>query len=480
MFYPVYWALLSLAAFSFYWVLRSAWLSLAIEKWNKFDQAYSHGYIVLALFIYLFIRAFRTIDFTRIKPCYWVIPFQLGASLLFILSVHAGILIFQWSLLPILILMFFVLLFGFNESSKLWFPILFLYFSIPIWGYLIEWLQSLTVVVNTHLLALINIPAYIEAYYVTIPEGTFEVAGGCSGLNFFIVIFSLSSLYGYLNYSTYRTKLILVGVGLLMGLISNWIRVFVIIYMGHITNMKSYLIVEDHSTFGWVLFAVMLIPFFYLAHKLPVWLNDQYVEVHYPDNSGLNVFKLKPLMVSFLCTFLFPLVIHPVASNHTLGLLPSFTGAMIEHQLWFKPDYHGADVSEDRMIVLNGSVIQVSTRIYESQQQGSKELISYNNAMYPNYWKVVGSSKVEGFKFNVIDDSRSESMFLSAFQYSIGGVRVTDSIQAKLLELFKPIMTLQRSSLLLIGTACEDESCDSEKQQILNFIHLNNETIKSL
>jgi hypothetical protein len=47
----------------------------------------------------------------------------------------------------------------------------------------------------------------------------------------------------------------------MLSLASNWIRVFLLIMIGHWSNMQSPLI-ADHGWFGWVLFAGMLVIFF--------------------------------------------------------------------------------------------------------------------------------------------------------------------------------------------------------------------------
>jgi len=52
--------------------------------------------------------------------------------------------------------------------------------------------------------------------------------------------------------------------GTALGLLANWIRIFALIIIGHITEMQSSLM-SDHEFFGWALFAAILFPSIYFS-----------------------------------------------------------------------------------------------------------------------------------------------------------------------------------------------------------------------
>ncbi len=112
----------------------------------------------------------------------------------------------------------------------------------------------------------------VEGVFVyLIGVGTFEVAHGCSGLRYLLVGGqALVLIYGELYLSRLRSRITLFCLGgVAFALLANWIRVFVIIYMGgYETNMQSGLI-EDHENFGWWVFAGTLVPpLYFLARQL--------------------------------------------------------------------------------------------------------------------------------------------------------------------------------------------------------------------
>src|SRR5690606_37229365 len=50
----------------------------------------------------------------------------------------------------------------------------------------------------------------------------------------------------------------------LLGLIANWIRIFLLILIGYQTKMETPLM-ADHETFGWVIFGLLILPAIYFA-----------------------------------------------------------------------------------------------------------------------------------------------------------------------------------------------------------------------
>ena len=50
-----------------------------------------------------------------------------------------------------------------------------------------------------------------------------------------------------------------------LSLLANWVRVYVIIEAGYLTNMQHYLVRVSHYWFGWGVFALALVGFFWLT-----------------------------------------------------------------------------------------------------------------------------------------------------------------------------------------------------------------------
>src|SRR5690606_26272938 len=171
-----------------------------------------------------------------------------------LLAMAGSIGLVQWLLLPALLFAAAFALYGWTALRRLWFPIGFILFAIPMWDPLRLVLQEITTrVVGAALMAL-RVPALIEGNRVELPAGSFEIVEGCSGLHFFMVSGTLACLYGWLWYARLRPTLVLLGVALAAAIVANWLRVFFVIYAGYLTDMRHFLVTVDHYYFGWVLY----------------------------------------------------------------------------------------------------------------------------------------------------------------------------------------------------------------------------------
>src|SRR5690606_33172616 len=121
-------------------------------------------------------------------------------------------------------------LMGWRQVRYFIVPVGLLIFTVPVWDFLSWNLQVITVEINRLLLGLMDIEFRVEGVFVyLIGVGTFEVAHGCSGLRYLLVGQSLAVIYGELNLQRVRSRVIIFLAGVLLALVANWIRVFVII-----------------------------------------------------------------------------------------------------------------------------------------------------------------------------------------------------------------------------------------------------------
>src|SRR5690606_38949096 len=209
----------------------------------------SHGFLVFAISLYLCRRKIKAIFPLAFSPSVLGLAFLSSVSFLWALASAMAVQVVEEFLLPLLLWLCFYSLHGWRQAKLLIVPLGFLYFAIPFWDYLAMPLQLITVAVNEVGFKIAGITAEIQGIFVALPGiGTFEVAHGCSGLRYLVVGLTLTTLFGYLNFSQWRWRIALALLGVLFSLLANWIRVFVIIYVGHETNMESSLI-EDHESF---------------------------------------------------------------------------------------------------------------------------------------------------------------------------------------------------------------------------------------
>jgi len=240
------------------------------ELWTHTERrTYQHGFLIAAIALWLLFRARHRIAAAAGPPSLPLLAAAAAGSLLWAVAFSAGLQAIHFLLWPAILWAAAGAALGWGAARVMFRPFAFLYFALPVWDALMPALQHATVFANRALGSVFGLPMMIEGTFVHIPEGSFEIAGGCSGLNYLIVGLAIAALLGEINGDSPRRRLLLLVLGGGLAILSNWVRVFIIIYAGHVSNMTHYLVRVDHYNFGWVLYAFVLAAFFLIARRLP-------------------------------------------------------------------------------------------------------------------------------------------------------------------------------------------------------------------
>ena len=456
--------------------LQDAVVSL-LQRWNN-HEAYSHGYLVLICSFYLIYAARNKMQISLASPSPLALIGVVGCSLIYFASEQLGIIIIQQMLVPVIILFVMSSLFGLLFGRSILVPLFLLYYAIPFWDYIAYPLQLLTVTINSLFIDLFNITAIIDGVFVTLPGiGVFEVAHGCSGIGYLMVAMMITSLYAVLNLNRLKNQLLLVGMGIFLGLLSNWLRVFIIVYVGFKSNMTSSLI-EDHEMFGWVVFSVAIIPIFIFG---------RYLEKNEDNNDGenditgdieseklLDYHRIKSIIAAlfiFICLVGINKFINiPVsASNKALEVslnekigpwLPLSISAeknLISKMKGYSQSIHKSYLNDEK------SFANFQLYFYPAQREGKELIQNSNQVIDTNRWivesKVKSSLKeIPIFKV-VIREKNSVNKVVVWYSYNVGGRFYLDEVHAKLASLTGYLSNRYDGSLFLLSANCTVD-CD--------------------
>src|SRR4029077_11079903 len=244
------------------------WPSTAvlIQQWSDFvNITFTHGWLILAVCVWLTVHCGRAITAAPVRP--WPL-----AQVALVLAVFAWLVCYRASiqdlhltLFPVLFWLAAAAAFGWPVARVLVFPVAFFCFALPSWAQLGNPLQEITVLAMRLLLSLTGPSAVISGDVIHIPNGSFRIEEGCSGLHFMIVGLAGAALHGEPGRDPWRTRLMELGLMAVLAVLANWVRVYTVIEAGYLTNMRSYLVSVSHYWFGWGVFAVALIAFFWLS-----------------------------------------------------------------------------------------------------------------------------------------------------------------------------------------------------------------------
>ncbi|HET7904016.1 MAG TPA: exosortase A [Candidatus Eisenbacteria bacterium] len=147
------------------------------------------------------------------------------------------------------------------------FPLFFLMLAVPFGDWIIPQLIDFTAFCTVLGLNLTGVPVVREGPYLTVPNARWVVADACSGFRYLVASFALGTLFAYLRLRVWRNRLLLVGLSLLLPILANQFRAYMIVMLGYMSDMKIAVGV-DHLLYGWVLFGALCVLLLWVGVRL--------------------------------------------------------------------------------------------------------------------------------------------------------------------------------------------------------------------
>ncbi len=144
----------------------------------------------------------------------------------------------------------------------------FLIFSLPYYFLLTPFLQDMAVNVVEPLLRLFGIPILVKEYSIAIPRGLFQVEQSCSGAGYLANNLILLFFYSLLSKFNIKQYLLAAISTVIISLLMNWVRILSIVFVAHHWGFDVPFFVKGHQDFGWAVYVVFLVPFFYIFLKI--------------------------------------------------------------------------------------------------------------------------------------------------------------------------------------------------------------------
>jgi exosortase len=440
------------------WVTAPTWQGVT-SVWFD-DGTYSHGLLLVLVCCWLLWRDWRQLRSPAANPDWrWLTPLLL-ISALYQLALVASIDLLQRLLLLPLLLTLVAALGGTGWAKRMLFPSLMLSLAIPLWGLLITPLQWLAVWATGGLLNWLDIPAAIHATHIRIAAGSFEVSEGCSGLRYLLVAAAITLLWGKLYLRDWRITALYLGIGILAALLTNWIRILGLILVGHHTEMQHPLM-DDHNSFGWYIFAAMLIPLFWIGHQLPhAGTRTQ------PQLSASTASSPKPalLLILPLVALGLPALLLTSGADERL-LHPPLPGEgwqlrTPEPTRW-RPDFVGADQQWHLQYGHNQmSPLFLHLYWYGWQRKGTELLGQGNQTRRSQWpWQPLDSDCPPGMACGQWQDPAAGRVMMYGFM--VNGTLTTSVWRAKLSQLLAPLSRRPGAALVLFERDCHHDCAEA-------------------
>ncbi|HEY0941118.1 MAG TPA: EpsI family protein [Steroidobacter sp.] len=453
-----------------------------MHAWQDSDLAtYTHGYLIVAVSVALLIHKclqHGEAGFDAKADWRALLPLAL-LSVLWLVALRTGVQAAHQFLLPILMWLWLYVVLGRRTAVRSAFAFAYLYLAIPLWGATGDLLQWGTVHAVDFMLQVTGVPAYVHDNFVQLAVGTFEIAGGCSGLHFFIVALAIGALYGEVHRDTLATRLRVIALAVALALLSNWIRVYLIILAGHFTQMQHYLVRVEHYRFGWAVFAIVMVLFFILVRRFPVADSSAATSPQRDGESG----ALRPSAVALAFA---ALAIGPAWNSLAAAtpaeipeedeILPAGAGtwsgpqAAADDERW-TPVFAGADVQRSGRYADATSTVHAYAAAYAFQTQG-KELVGYENSVLgPGNQRVLSSTRIEphGALTELLLQDAEGRQALLWYYYRIGKLQTNREAIAQAWYGIASLASIPPSRVVALRAACVPD-CDSARASLNSLL----------
>lgn len=357
-----------------------------VEVWER-SETFAHGYLIVPISAWLIWR--RRALLARIRPRVDLRGLALlglaGASWLLADAGSVNV-VAQYALITMLIAAIWTLLGAAFVRAAL-FPLMFLYFAVPVGEFLIQPLMGVTADFTVAMLQVTGIPVYREGMFFSIPSGDWSVVEGCSGLRYLIASVTLGVLYAYLTYRSWKRRLLFSVAAMIVPVFANSGRAYMIVMIAHLSDMKLALGV-DHYIYGWVFFGLVMLLLFWIGS---FWREDDQPEPQVPSSPApvVAAMPVRPRLQAAIAVLALAGLWPAYASWLESRPLPSLPELQVEPQRGWQPGeaftswaphWVGADRQLRQSFTRAGDTVLLELNYYATQRQDA-ELVNSQNFM---------------------------------------------------------------------------------------------------
>ncbi len=213
------------------------------ERYMGADSYYSHGFLVPFVSLFFIYQQKNRLIQTEQKTSMAGLFVLLIALLLHILGTILYIFSISGFSLFFLVIGLSLFLFGTERFKIIWFPLCFLVFMFPlpmaVIGLVSFPLKIFAAKTGVWIVSLLGVPVYGEGFNIFIPAGHLLVGNPCSGLRSLIAFLALGSVFAYMAPLSTVKKWFLFFLSIPIALLSNIIRVPILILVSHYWGLEA-------------------------------------------------------------------------------------------------------------------------------------------------------------------------------------------------------------------------------------------------
>jgi exosortase A len=455
------------------------------------NETFTHGFLIFPITLWLIWQKKVQLFELAVKPeprLFLLLILILSAWFVsFVVDVQVVQQLCMIALIPVTIW----LLYGRQVVLRLLFPLLYLFFAVPLGQGLIPPLMEFTADFTVFFIKLSGIPIYRDGLAFSLPSGNWSVVEECSGVRYLIASMALGTIYAYTSYQSTMKRTVFILASIIVPILANGFRAYGIVMIGHFSGMEL-AVGADHLVYGWAFFGVVIFLMFYAGSFWwdPVEkLSDEKGKVE--SLAGENREKsFMPLAISTIVLMLSAtLFAHQitdptrVVSSSELSLPDNFEAWQHDENLalnW-RPIYENPDDALNRSYRFGKDFVQLDIGYFAYQRRDSEAISTQNRLTdpYGGEWKVIFSSDLQQDDLFVKETEikRINRKILIWSWYKIGDYQTPNAYIAKVYEAYNKIfMGRQDAALISLATTFDYEK-ESSRKILMDFWKTSGEEI---
>ncbi len=243
-------------------------------NWTLTDSYYTHGFIVPFVSLYFVWRDRAALAQVPLRPSAWGLVWMFAAAFLLIIGDFLGFRVFAHvSIVPMLAGLVIVFA-GTAFARKVWFPLAFLLFMIPIPPSLTQsialQLKLVAAESAVRLANLVTLPMVREGSYIHFGHDKLLVGDVCGGLRSLIALLAIGAVAAYISPAKAWARVLILLLAGPIAVVSNIARIFLLCFVGYFYGSEvASGWVHDYS--GFLIYAIAIALFTALDIPLRRW-----------------------------------------------------------------------------------------------------------------------------------------------------------------------------------------------------------------
>jgi exosortase A len=376
-----------------------------IETWEQ-SSAYGHCYLVIPVAVWMVWRESSALASVPLRPFWLGLVVIAATGFVWLLGELASATVVTQFAAIGLVVATVLTVFGRTWARQLTFPLGFLFFAVPFGEGLLPILMEWTADVTVGALRVTGIPVYREGNYFVLPSGAWSVVEACSGVRYLIAAFMVGCIFAWLQYRASTKRVVFVCLALAVALVSNWLRAYGIVLIGHVSNNRIGTGVIDHNLFGWLIFGAAMFGLFSIGMR---WSDRERDSTSAPAQRS----RAQPVsiytIVTALAASLLTVAAWPVAAKwleSRVDVRPIQIEAIAPRGGWQDAPVAGGDWAPElvapaavdvQAFVRDGNPVDVYLGVYRGQKQGSELVNTLNQIVRSDskQWRLIESGTLE-------------------------------------------------------------------------------------